>query len=288
LLSELGAQLNTLEWRKGIPSDVDLIIVAGPTSVFTADQVARLWAYLREGGQVLLLADPPSGRSPSLSQASGFFELSWIDLGFRGQDDVVVTEAETLTSGQSQSEAAPGLIANFATDDLDSDHPITANLTEQLAFFGARSLRIDPLLQTEEIIPLVRSDSNFYGEIDYATYLSAGVVEYNIAADTGRDNLILAIAYQNTTTGARLVLVGDREFATNGGGFQTSPIYSVSLVYPDNARFLVNTASWLLDSDAPELTFATPAPTGTATITPSPTVTPTLTITPTLLPTAEE
>ncbi len=57
LLSQLGANLFTLEWRTGFPSDADLIVIAGPTSDFAPDQIARLWSYMNNKGRVLLFAD---------------------------------------------------------------------------------------------------------------------------------------------------------------------------------------------------------------------------------------
>ncbi len=284
LLSELGADLHTLEWRKGIPTDIDLLVIAGPKVDYSSDQVARLWAYLKEGGSVLMLADPTIGAVQALPQLAGFFELSWVDIGIRAQGDVVVTEADP-PEGTSANQSF--LITNFVTTSLNADHPINANV-QQVAFFGARSLRIDPLLQTEEFTPLVESERNFYGEVDFAQYMLEGHAEYNISLDAGRDALLLAVTYENAAKGGRMVLIGDRDVATNGGGFQTSPVYSVSLVYPDNARFLVNSVAWIGGIDGqPEVSFPTPAPTGTATITPSPTMTftPTTTYTPTPLPT---
>ena len=44
LLRLAGANLFTLEWRKGIPEDADLIIIAGPSADITPDNVARLWS----------------------------------------------------------------------------------------------------------------------------------------------------------------------------------------------------------------------------------------------------
>jgi hypothetical protein len=285
LLSELGANLHTLEWRKGIPTDIDLLIVPGPKALYSSEKVARLWSYLKDGGSLLLLADPTIGEFEALQQLQGFFELSWVDIGIRAQGDVVVTEAESPEGSLATDQSF--LVTNFVTSGLNANHPINANI-DQVAFFGARSLRIDPLLQTEEFTTIVESERNFYGEVDFATYMLEGFAEYNIALDAGRDALLLAVTYENATKGGRMVLIGDRDVATNGGGFQTSPVYSVSLVYPDNARFLVNSVAWIAGIDGqPEVSFPTPAPTGTATITPSPTTTftPTSTYTPTPLST---
>ena len=58
LLSQLGANLFTLEWRTGFPTDADLIVIAGPTSDLAPDQIARLWSYMNNKGRLLLLTNP--------------------------------------------------------------------------------------------------------------------------------------------------------------------------------------------------------------------------------------
>ena len=132
------------------------------------------------------------------------------------------------------------------------------------------------------------SDLTFYGEMGYADYLKTGTYEYNIGidtrgADTPRGPLALAVSFEDPKTGARLVVVGDRDFATNAGGFQTSPPGSASFLYPGNVRFMMNAVSWLLDAQNLQLSFPTPGPTPTASTTPLPT--PTFTPSPTFTPT---
>ena len=313
LLSQLGANLFTLEWRTGFPSDADLIVIAGPKSDFAPDQIARLWSYMNNKGRVLLLADANAGgRGGALRVSSGLFELMWSDMGIRARDDVLVTEGiepiyatpEPLATAEATAEAVaataevlteaptppaivgqrPILISDFTTTNLNTTSPITTGLESNLAFFTARSLEVDASIQGYQVIPLVFTNEQFYGETDYAQYLSDGTFDFNIGKDTTRSALPVAAAFRNDSTNTRIVIVGDREFATNGAGLQTSPSNSAGFVYPDNARFLLNAVTWLLDQQPVDLAFPSPAPTGTATITPSPT--PTRTPTPLPTPTA--
>jgi hypothetical protein len=205
----------------------------------------------------------------SFRAQEGFFGLTWTDIGLRGREDLVLTQEEV------SGEDAIGLTMNFMTDSINDEHPITADFSGTLAFFGARSLEINPSFQPLQIVPLVFSDSNAYGEVDYGFFLQEGILEYNIGRDTGQDALPLIAVYEDETSTARIVVIGDREFVTNGSGFQTSPSYSNALVFPDNARFLLNASAWLVDATPVDLSFPTAAPTGTATITPTPTPTPT-------------
>ena len=297
LLSQLGANLFTLEWRTGFPSDADLIVIAGPTSDFAPDQIARLWSYMNNNGRVLLLANTDGETRRALRSTSGLFELMWSDMGIRARDDVLVTEGtepiyatpDPLATAEATAEALaataeaptppaivgerPVLISDFTTTNLNTSSPITTGLETGLAFFTARSLEVDASIQGYQVIPLVFTTDHFYGETGFADYLKDGSFNFDIGKDTTRSALPIAAAFKNDTTNARIVIVGDREFATNGAGLQTSPSNSAGFVYPDNARFLLNAVTWLLDQAPVDLAFPSPAPTATATITPSPTPT---------------
>lgn len=299
LIELLGANMYTLEWRNGIPADADLVVIAGPTADLPAEQIAWLWSYVQDGGRLLLLADPIVGTSKAFKARAGLFQLMWDDMGLRGREDVVVTEsgetrqvippvpkpkADQPTPTPPAAVDVPVLISEFSATSVNTLHPIGSGLTGGLHFSGARSIEVDSAPRQSQVTPLVYSDSTFYGEIEFGTYLQLGYVQFNIDTDTTRTSLALAAAMDNIATEGRVVLIGDRDFATNGSGLQTSPAYSASFVYPDNPRFLLNAVAWLLgvESNASLLTFPTPGPTATPTTTPSPTPSPEPSATPTL------
>ncbi len=314
LLGELGANLFTLEWRMGIPANANLIVIAGPTSDLAPDQIARLWLYLSKGGRLLLLANTASetrGSIGALPPTSGLFTLMWADLGLRARGDVVVTDSLAATDASSSIPAgtenaaaaattenvapaateateanlsipAPSgvLYANFTTRQANPSDPITQNLSGPLAFFVARSIEVDASIQSFHAVPLIFTTDQFYGETNYAQYLKDGTVQFNIGTDTTFGSLPLAAASENKSSGARVVMIGDREFASNGAGLSTSPANSPAFVFPDNARFLLNASTWLLGQGTVSIDFPTPAATATATIVPSPTPIPLPTATP--------
>ncbi|NDJ61563.1 MAG: hypothetical protein GYB67_10590 [Chloroflexi bacterium] len=296
LLQQLGANLFTLEWRTGFPMDADLIVIAGPRQDFSPDQEARLWSYMNNNGRVLMLADAfvTTGRGGGgvLALNSGIFELMWADLGLRARDEVIVTEIvqEITEPAPDGSEEAPTttetgtLAADLITTNIATAHPVVNGLAQGLAFFEARPLEVDASPQRFTATPLVFTDTRFYGETDYGTFLNTGEYNFDIGIDLAPGALTLAAALENPDSGVRIVLVGDREFATNGSGLASSPPSSGSFIYPDNVRFLLNAVTWLVDTEALDPTFATPAPTATATITPSPTPTNTPTTEPTPTP----
>ena len=284
LLRRLGANLFTLEWRKGIPEDANLIVIPGPTRDLDPDQVARLWSYLDNGGRVLILLETVSLDRRDrpyhvFPEKTGFFSLTWADLGLRGLDNVVVVERGSgSTESTSSSDGSSPLISEFTANGFDPEHPITADLSGELTFFTTRSFEIDLSIDSVRVTPLVFSDTQYYGETDYAQYLLDNTTEFNIGDDTPRSALPLAVSVQNDNNGGRMVVIGDSEFVINGRGFLTSPAYSASFIYPENVRFMLNSTSWLLEARMQNYRFSTPGPTETATITPSPTATATPTV----------
>jgi hypothetical protein len=292
LLERLGAQLYTLEWRNPIPPDVDLIVIAGPVRDLSADETARLWAYLHDNGRLLVLADPIINRTRAFPAEDGLFALTWVDMSVRGLENMIVKEGElhSVEAPPDEVEAGtptptpwivqmPILLADFVTTDLNREHPITQDLQGTLAFFGVRSLEVDETPQIIQAKALAFSLPDYYGETNLRDYATYGTSDYSTLEDTLRGTHPLAAASLDPDTGARIVVIGDREFATNGGGLQTSPPNSPSFVYPANVEFMLNAIAWLLDANQSEMTFPTPGPTGTATITP--TVTPPAALSPT-------
>jgi len=293
LLSELGAELETLEWRTTFPTDADLIVIAGPPDDLDPSQTARLWTYITGGGKVLLLADPlrmERGRPWGVGIESGLMQLLWTDMGVRVRNDIVLTEgfvpveqiATPVPEATAEATAEPVAVAvptvvieppptiNFTTTDVSGDQPILAGITEPLAFFGARSIEIDLSARAFPVQPLVFSSGEFYGENNIPAFYEGGVALYNIGEDVSPGFLPLATALENSDTGTRIVLISDRDFATNGGGLQSSPPNTGAFLYPGNVRFLLNSVAWLLGADTVELTFPTPGPTATPTLAPTP------------------
>ncbi len=266
LLQSLGAEIHTLDWRRDVPAEADLVIIVGPTKALGDDQSARLWAYLRSGGSLLLLTDPLTHSTSdegniiveankAFKSGKGLFVLTWADYGVRARDDVVVRNVRD-----------ENLIIDFMAGRIDATHPITTGLEGDIAFFGARSIEYDASVQNFETTPLLFSDDAFYGEMAYIDFLQVGEVQFDAGIDTPYEFLALAVAAEDPVAGTRLVIIGDREFATNGGGLQTSPPNSAGFLYRGNVQFLLQSVAWLVGADpssTAQLTFPTPGPTAT-------------------------
>lgn len=247
LLQELGAELRVIDWRTDIPANADLVVIAGPTRDLSGEQMARLWVYLTQGGKLLLFADPLVTRmeegvavvenNRALQARRGFFELTWSDFGIRGRDDVLLLAEDEPTE----------LITDFTTTALDSS---LIEMDDELAFFGARSIEFDGSLQSYVVTPLVFAADDYYGEAEFADYVETGVLGYDSTEDSAPGQLVVAAAAEKPDTGARILLIGDRQFVTNGGGLQTSPPNSTNFVYPGNIQFTLDGIRWLLGIEA--------------------------------------
>lgn len=266
MLQGLGAELYTLEWRAPVPANADLVVIPGPLWNLSAAQIARLWAYLNSGGNLLMLADVSGNVDlPGMASDSGIFQLLWVEAGLLGMNNLVIRENGNTTQDQNNSTAGqnlPALIDNiyFTTTNINTVHPITDGISGELAFFAARSLEIGGTSVPYRVSPLIFSETNFYGEMTLPADFQDEVFEYqyDLTIDTAPGELPLAAAVENIETATRIVIIGDREFATNGMGLQTLSPHSFTYVYPANAQFLLNTITWLLGTNPVDLPSAMP------------------------------
>ncbi|MGQ9850518.1 MAG: Gldg family protein [Aggregatilineaceae bacterium] len=274
LLTSLGAQIERLDWRRDIPADADLVVIAGPTKDLGDDQSARLWAYLKNGGALLILAEPlttstaPDGSTlieynKALQDGRGLFLLTWADYGVSARSDVVM-----------ERESTDRPVIDFVATGRRTNHPILAGVTGDLAFFGARSVIFDSSIQPFLATPLIFAGDDFYGETAYIDYLQVGEIAYTAGVDTAPNLLALAVAAEDTRSHSRIVVIGDRDFATNGGGLRTSPPNTAAFVFPANLQFLLQAIAWLVGADqTTTVPLALPTPMPTATPSPQPVAT---------------
>lgn len=68
------ATLNLLE-EDGVPNDADLVVIAGPTALFSAPEIELLDEYLSGGGALMLLTDPNIG--PGTGASAGVLGIDY-------------------------------------------------------------------------------------------------------------------------------------------------------------------------------------------------------------------
>lgn len=294
LLSQAGATIQELNWGLPIPQDADLVVLSGPQQDYSGLQIARLWVYLSNGGNLLLFSEPPGANSTrALPTQSSLLELLRSDIGIVLYDAVLVDPVGDTPPIQGEEADAQGTpyptptaipaegavleIKNLAA--LDTKSSILQGVDiGRLVFTSVRPLDTEAFTVSATVTPLLYSSDEVYSETDVARVFSNQIYLFDAEKDSPNGIYLIAALSEGTETGSRVAVIGDGETARNGWGFFTSPPGSDAFVFQDVVQLVINITYWLVNETAPELDFTTAQPTATPTI--IPTVTPTATIAP--------
>ncbi len=184
-----------------VPEGVQVIVVADPQRPLEAQEMEALKAFVDAGGSLVLWlntpVESPEGVSPALT---AYLQETW---GLLVQDTVIV----------DPSSPQPGiaLAAQYA------QHPITERLQGWRTYFPlARTLdAVETLPEGVSLMPLVVTSPQAWGETDLAPLQeeTGGDVAFDPETDIAGP-LVVAVAAEGPS-GARLVVVGDADFAAN-------------------------------------------------------------------------
>lgn len=222
----ISQPLNLAERSEGVPSDADVVVVAGPKQALFPAEVTALQQYLQRGGSVLLLIDPntDAGLEPLLRE--------W---GVR-LDSRFAVDATGTGRLVGLGPAEP-LITKYG------EHPITQDFRGGYSFYPlARPLEVTPVPGVEDTSLLITADQS-WAESDPKNQK----LEFNAESDR-KGPLVLGVALSrsiqnpsnqnNTNQDSRLVVIGNSEFATDGR-------FGEQL----NGDVFLNSVSWLADTD---------------------------------------
>lgn len=182
-----------------VPEDAKAIIIAAPQILLEESEVALIAEYLDNGGSLILFSEPPFLTSADLTQEDPL----WTYL----QDSWGIVMADNLVIDLSIDPV------EFAVANQYGDHAITDESLSYITFFPTSHSvsyeSIDGITETD----LILTSSQSWAESDIEAILN-GEVAYDDGSDTlGPINL--ASALENTETGARVVVVGDSDFASD-------------------------------------------------------------------------
>ncbi len=231
----------------GVPADASVVIIAGPTSDFLKPEVDALAAYLRSGGKVLFMLDPPVGEGARpVPVLEGLLKQWGITLGH----DVIID-----ISGMGQlfgTDASVPVVARY------QQHPITENFELITAFPLAQSVRGEagPELGSAMTQNLLQTSERSWSESDVKSMTAGGKVAMDEAAGDQRGPITIALTLAMDAQDApapapakageqtpskpqmRLAVVGDSDFATNAAsGVQ------------GNGDLFVNINNWLTQQE---------------------------------------
>lgn len=218
-----------------VPADADAVVIAGPTRPLPEEELAALSRYVDRGGALLVMVDPRAKTN------LGEVLHGWgVDLG----NDIVV-DLELAFFQQYMSPFA---------NKFSKDNPITKDMDARrnpTLFYVARSVEPEP---GKDFKPIVYTGEKSWAERDLDELEKSGRVGFGPDDLKGPVPLVVAgeIASKDGSAPAaaegddaedaasgrkaRLVVVGDSDFATN----------EFMARYGGNRDLFVNSVNWLL------------------------------------------
>jgi ABC-type uncharacterized transport system involved in gliding motility auxiliary subunit len=214
------AALNLVN-MSAVPADAKAVVIAGPTSDLPEAEVQILRDYVTKGGSLVVLLEPSIATQVTAKDALvPYLASGW---GVEARVDLVVDQRSNLPL--------------TAVADKYASHAITKRMSNQVSYFpSARSLAPVEGAQISAT-ELVFTGSDSWGKSNQES-IRAGSLDYVPEEDT-LGPLTLVMAAEDNTTGARLVVVGDSDFAAN------ADYYSYA-----NGDLLVNSIDWAAHQDA--------------------------------------
>jgi len=228
-----------LETEVEIPSRFRAIAIVAPKDSIPPSHIAKLEDYYTRGGKMMLSLNRVNG---DLQTAQGTEIVTGLESWLQSQGIIVEgsflidAACGSVTVQQRQGPFMMNTPVNFPFLPLISkfaDHPITKGL-EQIIMPFASPIRFMGDSSTT-FTPIAFSSSQS-GTIKPPTYFD--VQRKWTAADLPSANLVVGGVLENNTTGGKLVVFGDGDYATAGQqGGQRS----------DNSSLMVNSIDWLSD-----------------------------------------
>jgi gliding motility-associatede transport system auxiliary component len=180
----------------GVPSDCDVLVIAGPTKPFFPQEVEKISKYLDAGGKALIEVDPET--DPKLDP---LFQQWNVNVG-----NNVVIDASGMGQLLGTGPEIP-LVVEYG------DSPITKSLARQMTYFPiARTASIADKSKSDiESVELLKTSPKSFTKAKLEH-----TVKYDPKTDTlGPLSLGVAASKKIGDKSARLVVVGDSDFATN-------------------------------------------------------------------------
>jgi ABC-type uncharacterized transport system involved in gliding motility auxiliary subunit len=209
-MSQLREQLkrDNLEVAKtallsgSVPSDCDLLVIAGPKAPFTDTEKAALSGYLEKGGRALVLLDPVLGAQQRPSGLEEFVKT----YGVQVNDDLVIDPSRKLPFFD--------VSAVYVTD--FRSHPVVDGLQGLAVLLPvARSVTTTAAQGATSTILLTTSDKG-WGETNLDALLKTGQAQKDAKDTPGPVPLgVAAQSEKDKDKGWRLVVFGNSAFLTN-------------------------------------------------------------------------
>jgi ABC-type uncharacterized transport system involved in gliding motility auxiliary subunit len=193
-----------------IPNDAAAIIFARPLRDLTADEIAVIDRYLQRGGSLFVMADMLYTDDAFMRENGTFNQYLWENFGIRALDQVVVDAASSGTTA-----------LDVISDSVFTENDIGARLNTEpgtvTMFRVVRALEVNLDAAPPNIANgrVIMSSAASYGETDLEMLGATNSYAYDEGEDTPGPLTTVVWAF-NQQSQAKIVLVGDSDFATNG------------------------------------------------------------------------
>jgi ABC-type uncharacterized transport system involved in gliding motility auxiliary subunit len=208
-----------------VPSDCDVLVIAGPTKALFPQETEMVSKYLDDGGKALIEEDPISEKAQQNPNLDSIYQPWNINVGTN-----VVVDVSGVGRFLGTGPAAP-VVIDFG------DSPITKNLKGGMTFFPlARTVAIADKNKTEPLdTELLKTSARSFT----IPNLDQKEVKFDPKTDTAGP-LSLGVAADRASGGkeARLVVIGNSNFAANQ--FVGSQ---------ENGDLFFNTIDWLAQDE---------------------------------------
>lgn len=209
--------------NSGIPSDANLLIVAGPKKAFFDKEVKAIQSYIDKNKPVFILSDP-SMPNTTISPDDNVNKVINM-LGVRLRNDVIVDPQSKLFG---VTEAMP------VVQLYDPNNQITSNFNEVTIYPFSQSIDITKVNKSKfDLVELCRTGNTSWGE----TEAKEGKITFNKEKDNrGPLDLCVLVSDKNDK---ELVVFGNSSFVSNQ-----------YISHAANSDLFMNTVSYLLkDND---------------------------------------
>jgi ABC-type uncharacterized transport system involved in gliding motility auxiliary subunit len=203
-----------------VPSECSVLVAAGPKKTLFPQEAAMIGKYLDEGGKVMLMIDPDT--DPGLGDVLKAWNITV------GADTVIDVSGVGRLFGTGP--AVP-LVGNYGS------HPITKDMTRTATFFPlARSVKPGESARGEILFTeLLKTSDASWAETD----LKGNEAKFDEGKDSkGPVSLGIAANKKIGEKEARMVVIGDSDFATNNYERLAG-----------NGDLFLNTANWLAQDE---------------------------------------
>src|SRR5262249_48068535 len=231
-----------LAQQSAVPTDADIIVIAGPRADFLGPEIDLLKAYLARGGKLLVMLDPViKADQPALTSLQALLK----DWGITADNDVVLDVSGMGKLALGTDESVP-VAASYPS------HPITENFNLLTAYPLARSMTpVEGGVNGHMAQRVVETSKGSWGETDLKGLVSGGAKpdESDVKGPVPLAAAVPARAAPEAAEAgeepgdakkneARIVAFGDSDFASNGW-----------LGISGNRDLFLNSVNWLAQQE---------------------------------------